>query len=170
MFMQPELQVYWTRAGTPLNRQQLDVRNSVVAEDPWDHLAGAFNDYDKYPYKNVTVRNTSVTGSMTWQAASGMEALARVCYELNPCIPTRPTRDGAWLKKQWNTMRSTLTAIRQKYKASGNQDASDPYDEWVKFAHNYGEVYCYAIAVITLGSIDELGRALPDAAQRDTAG
>ena len=168
--MQPELQPLWTAAGTPLDRAKLDARNSTGAEDPWDKLAEAFNDYDLYPYRNVTIRPQSVIESLTWQAASGMEALAAVCYELNPCIPTRPTRNGAWLRKLWGQMRSMLTAIRLKYKASGNQEAGDEYAEWIKFAQNYGEVACYAIAVIPLGSIDELGRALPDNAQRDTAG
>ena len=67
-------------------------------------------------------------------------------------------------------MRSTLIGIRQKYKASGNQSADDPYAEWRKFAGNSGDLFIYLIAVIPLGSIDDLGRALPDVAQRDTGG
>ena len=58
--------------------------------------------------------------------------------------------------------------IRQNFRASGQQDAENIYDEWLKFAENYGDVAVYAIAIVPEGMLDQLGKALPDAVQRDT--
>ena len=40
--------------------------------------------------------------------------------------------------------------------------------EWLKFAEKYSDVCVYAIAVVPQGIMDEFGKALPEASQRDT--
>ena len=58
--------------------------------------------------------------------------------------------------------------IRQNFKKSGQQAAENVYDEWLKFADNYTDVCVYAIAIMQEGTMDQLGKALPDDLQRDT--
>lgn len=170
MFVDPRLKRLWTQAGTPLDRQELDNRNSGDP-DAFGLLANAFNDYSRYSYRNPAILyGTDRRPVSPFQAAPGMEALAAQCWEIDPNSSDRPTRDGAWVKREWGKMRSILTAIRQNYLKSGNQDTSDKYGEWMKFASKHGDVYCLMIAIIPLGTIDELGHALPDDAQRDTGG
>jgi hypothetical protein len=61
-----------------------------------------------------------------------------------------------------------MTKAYEAYRKSGNQDAENKYKEFVKFAANYSVVYAYAFVLMPEGSLDQLGRALPESEQRDT--
>ncbi len=129
--MEPRLKHLWTKAGTPMNRTELDSRNSSTAEDPFAQIAEAFNDYKTYVYQNPVIKYDAEGKPLNpMQPATSREALAANCWDIDPNCSGRPTRDAAWVKKTWGEMRSKLTSIRQKYKASGNQDADDPDAEW----------------------------------------
>jgi hypothetical protein len=55
------------------------------------------------------------------------------------------------------------------YYRSGNQDAENKYDEWVKFSLTFtGDVITYAISIFTEADLNTIGRALPQEAAKDT--
>ena len=57
------------------------------------------------------------------------------------------------------------------YTLSGNQDAENQFDEWIKFTTNLPacDVLVYAMCLFGKHNFDQLGRALPEDVQRDTA-
>lgn len=150
---------------TPLDREGLDNREM---DDPFHALADMFNDYEHVVFQNATIKYVDGLPTTPFQAVSSLGTLANSCWELNPSDMSRPDRDGAWIRKNWKVIRATLTKIREDFKKSGQQDAENIYDEWFKFSGDYGDVYTYAIAVLDWSIMDQLGKALPDAVQRDT--
>lgn len=53
MYTDAELQTIWTKCFQPMSRVELDSKCSGFAfEDPWDQLAGEFNNYERNNYKN----------------------------------------------------------------------------------------------------------------------
>ncbi len=59
MYTDPALQQYWSTAYSQKNRLQLDSVKSPEEYllDPWEALAVAFNDYERYPYTNWGIGN-----------------------------------------------------------------------------------------------------------------
>jgi len=161
----PEAIRQWTSAMTPADRETLD--NHEV-DDAYRNLADMFNNYEDVTFQNATIQYKDDAPISPYQARPEMESLAAYCWELNPSDPTRCDRDGAWIRKQWRELRTTLTKIRENFKKSGNQDAENIYDEWTKFSSHFGDVYTYAIAVINWCGMDHFGKALPDDLQIDT--
>jgi len=81
----------------------------------------------------------------------------------------RPVRDGGWLRDTYKYLKGRISLIFINRHDSGNQDAENEYDEWYKFACRFNEeIMIYAIAVIPGPLMDQLGRALPLEAQKDT--
>jgi hypothetical protein len=128
-----------------------------------------FNDYDEYSFRNVciTYDDEGIAINLCVPLA-GLEAVADLCWDLNPNNRDRLVRNGAWVEKFSKEIRSTMTKAYEAYRKSGNQDAENKYKEFVKFAANYSVVYAYAFVLMPEGSLDQLGRALPESEQRDT--
>ena len=62
--------------------------------------------------------------------------------------------------------------IFEKWSRSGNQQAENVYDEWVKFstALDGGSVVAYARCLFTEQEMEAFGRELQSSMQTDTAG
>jgi hypothetical protein len=139
--------------------------------DPFNKLAEKFNNYSLYDFQNLTILYVDGKPVVPYQARPMMTSIADNCWDLNPCfrVPIRPERNGEWIKKTWMEMRGTISKIKANYSKSGNQDGENRYDEWQKFSKTpYGDVYTYAMVVIPLGLLDELGKELPTNISRDT--
>jgi hypothetical protein len=104
-------------------------------------------------------------------AVTGMESIAVMCFDYNPTMKDRPLRDGAWIRKQYGKMKTEISQCFINYHRSGYQDATNIYDEWIKFATLFNnDVIIYARALFNDTEMDQLGRALPSQLQRDTGG
>jgi hypothetical protein len=160
---------YWSDAFTPLERSQLDVRDF---DRGYTELARMFNDYDGVQYQNVVIEYDPTTKKpyIPFKARSGFEQLARLCWELNPQDSLRPQRDADWIRVTMKDMRSRISIIFANYSRSGNHEAENVYDEWLNFCGNSPIVYAYSRAVIDPGLMDQMGKALPLLAGRDTGG
>ena len=137
----PAATVMWTRALRPLTRTELDDTEGDASMDAWKELAIA-----------------------------GMENLSHYTYELNPSMPGRPDRDGGWIRNNYRDLKGKLSICFANFKKSGNQEAENLYDEWLKFTTTMAacDVLVYARCLFDENEMDQLGRALPAAAQRDT--
>lgn len=119
-----------TAAYQPLSRTELD-RPSSDRRDPWLEIAARFNDYDQFRYANATVE-PGRDGDEP-RSAAGMDVAFSTCGTWNPTNSSRPPRDAGWIRTQLSSLRKDYTRIRDKYHASGNQDAEYPVDEFSKF-------------------------------------
>lgn len=99
-----------------------------------------------------------------------MEAIANLCHDLNPSMSGRPERNSDWIRSISKEMRSTISKINMKYRQSGNQDAENRYDEWVKYSNTNSmpTIYSYAICILDASTLDNLGKAVPTNNQKDT--
>ena len=155
-----------TDATTPLQRAQLESVDERRA--PWDRFADNFNDYELCAYQNATIEYVNDVAVNPYQARRGFESMAVFTHGINPTDDSRPLRDGAWCEKIWKEIRSATSRINENYRKSGQQDAENVNTEWIKFCENYSDVYKYVKAVLSEGHMDNMGRALPRAQQRDT--
>ncbi len=164
----PAAAANWTSALREKSRSELDLRGEVAAAaDPWNQLAEKFNDYGHYRYINAVVQ-TRLEGDRRVVvlkpdglplAVTGMEALVNYCFDMNPCLETRPLRDGGWIRAQWRAMKGKLSVCFQNYRKSGNQEAENVYDEWARFAVTLGHDYLfYARALFDDDEMDRLGK------------
>lgn len=62
--------------------------------NPWNRLAEKFKNYNTYKYDNAVVQPGKISAGGLYVPVPGMEALALTFYDINPCIPTGPIRDG----------------------------------------------------------------------------
>ena len=153
----------WTSAKIGPDREALDTGE---INKPFQMLAEMFNDYENVVFQNATIEYDEENKPRNpYEPRADMESIAKFCWEINPTDSSRPERDGGWLRKVWKEMRTGLTRIRESFKRSGNHDAENEYDEWLKFAHGTNDVYIYAIAVLDWATMDQLGKALPDTVQ-----
>jgi hypothetical protein len=160
----------WTAALREKNRPELDASKNCPDADPWNRLAEKFNNYNLYRYSNLSLHgNGGLTSLGIPLSAPGMEAISRFCHDINPSAPNRPIRDGYWLRLQYRDLKGKISQCFLNYRKSGNQDAENVYDEWVKYSTSFSnDAVTYARAVLSDDDIDRLGRALPEAIQRDT--
>jgi hypothetical protein len=156
----------WTAALREKSRLELDARHDADA-DPWNRLVEKFNNYEQYNYANNSILGNQISASGLPAVVPQMEALAKICYDINPTYPNRPLRDGHWLRDSYRKLKNRITPCFNNYTKSGNQAAENEYDEWVNFAER-DTVVAYSRAVLTLDNMDRLGRLLPEVVQRDT--
>lgn len=161
----------WTKLGRPLNRTELDDKEE--RQSTAQRLVAMYNDRKNFVFQNETVEyidderaTCPLTGA--YVAREGYDQLAAQCWQIDPQAPDKPERDSGWLLKHWKILRTELTQIREKFKLSGNQDAENKSEEWIKFCGNYSDVHAYAISIIPYGVMSNLGKATPDEVQRDT--
>ena len=158
----------FSRAHTPLDRSELD-RSADDQLDSWCELAKCFNDYATYNYTNI-MTDIDVEGKQiviaSYQVANDLP-----CKDYDPCLSTRPPRDGTWLKTQLREFKSQFTVIYSNFMRSGNQDAEFPFLEFKNYINsNSLAMYCFmlyggaGVAVL----IPLLGKMLPDHAQADS--
>jgi hypothetical protein len=126
----PSNQGLLTAAYQPLSRVELD-RPSCDRRDPWIEIAARYNDYEAYRYTNATV--DPGLADETPRSAPGMDVAFRSCGTWNPTNGSRPARDAGWIRTQLSNLRKDYTKIRDKFHASGNQDAEYKVDEFNKF-------------------------------------
>jgi hypothetical protein len=172
LFVEPSAQTAWSRAHRPLTRIELDTRKTEEGEkiNAFNKLAEIFNDYKNFKYTNVTILYNSLGNPISpYVSNARMELLSTRTWDLNPCAPDRPIRDGGWIREKMKELRKDMTKVYQKYSKSGNQDAENVYDEWYNFSSILGnDVITYSKAVISDMKMNQLGKALPDDMQKDT--
>jgi hypothetical protein len=101
-------QAKWTAAFSPLSREELD--NPTVRNSAYKELAEIFNDYDEYSFRNVCITYDDEGIAINpCVPLAGLEAVADLCWDLNPNNRDRPVRNGAWVEKFSKEIRSTMT-------------------------------------------------------------
>lgn len=160
-----ELQVTWTRALSPLDRDDLDTTEG--RKSAYEDLSLAFNDRSGRRCQNACVIYENGEQINPYQAVAGMESIAQTCFDLDLNDDKRPERDGTWVEKQSKEIWGVMSKAYQNYRRSGNQDAESIYSDWCGFVANVSDVYKYCF-IMPSGYLDQLGRALPDEVQRDT--
>jgi hypothetical protein len=167
----PSAAVKWSEALREKSRVQLDDRDGQGGYVcPFDSLASLFNDPTNI-YENACVVPDKTDESGCYVPESGMEMVARRCYDINPSAKNRPTRDGAWIRAKWKELKSKLTVYHADFMRSGNQDAENLTDEWCTFLERRGgveDVYFYAFTIFNEDDFNYLGKALPKEVQMDT--
>lgn len=96
------------------------------------------------------------------------EGIIKCTWDLNPNASNRPLRDGAWIEKQWEVIKTLLTKVHVDFRRSGNQEAENIFSEWFKFSSKYPDHVTYAVTVMPTGALDQLGKALPELLQKDS--
>ena len=99
--------MHWSRSVTPLERQELDAPEGVV--DPYAALADMFNDYDGVKFQNATIHHGPDGPLIPYQNVERMDSIVNRTWELNPNDSTRPRRDGGWILKKMQNLRSEIT-------------------------------------------------------------
>lgn len=168
LMVDAEMQATWTRALSPLEREQLDTRDD--RKSAYEDLKDAFNDREGRQYQNICIVYENGKPLNPYQAAANMAPIAVTCHDLDPNDSGRPDRDATWVEKHSKEIRGVMSKAYQNYRRSGNQDAENAYLEWCKFVQNVSDVYKYCFVLMPSGLLDQLGRALPEGVQRDTAG
>ena len=168
----PNAAADWTSALREKSRAELDVINSgdqAADADPYNRLAAKFNDYGTQVYQNACILPGVVSAAGTFIAATGMQAIADYCHSFNPSSADRPLRDGGWIWKKYKELKGQISVCFNNYHRSGNQDAENIYDEWIKFSSAFNQdIIHYARAIFTDTEMDNIGRALAVDLQRDT--
>ncbi len=170
--MDPNAAADWTSALREKSRAELDVTNSgdqAADADPWNRLAVKFNDYGSQVYQNACIVPGVVSAAGTFIAVTGMQAIAGFCHSFNPSSADRPLRDGGWVRKKYKELKTEISICFNNYHRSGNQEAENIYDEWIKFSTMFNkDIIHYARAIFTNTEMDSIGRALAVDVQRDT--
>lgn len=158
----------WTEAMREKTRLALDT--DMPDADPWNRLAEKFNNYEAYNYTNAVIKQNVQSPSGLYVAVTGMEAIATDCFDINPCMPGRPLRDGGWLRIQFRELKGKISQCFTNYNKSGNQEEENQYDSWTKFSKAFNnDVVTYSRAILSDSDMNQLGRALPIGVQRDTS-
>lgn len=156
----------WSQAFREMTRSELD------ADSPpnyYEQLADAFNNYAVNVYQNASIVPGAVNAQGTYVARPGKESIAQYTYDLNPTMYPRPIRDAGWVRTQLRTMRAKISVVWANFKKSGQQDAENLCDEWVKFSTSFGDdVTTYAFVVFSMEMMDHMGKRLTDAMAIDT--
>ena len=91
-------QAKWTAALSPVSREELD--NPAVRTSAYEVLAEIFNDYDQYTFQNVCIAYDDEDVAINpYVPLAGLDAVAYLCWDLNPNDRDRPVRNGAWVEK-----------------------------------------------------------------------
>jgi hypothetical protein len=167
LMVYPEAQAAWTGTRHPMNREELD-DDECTSLSAFEALAVFFNDYESTTFQNETIEYEDGESLVPYKAREGCVAIAPKCFDLDPNNRDRPARNGTWVMKFSKEMRATISKIYTAFKQSGQQDAEDKFGEWLKFSSNYADVYTYAICLLPYGAMDQMGKALPEAQQRDS--
>ncbi len=110
-----------------------------------------------------------LTSAGTYVAITGMQAIADYCHDFNPSNSDRPIRNAHWIRSKYKELKGKISVCFNNYHLSGNQDAENVYDEWIKFSSVFNaDIIHYARAIFTDTEMNHIGRALPVEAQRDT--
>ena len=172
MRIDPGAAADWTSALREKTRAQLDVTNSgdqSTDADPYNRLAVKFNDYERYVYENACIVPGALSAAGTYIATPGMQEIAVFCHSFNPTSAGRPDRDGGWIRTKFKELKTKISVCFNNYHRSGNQDAENIYDEWVKFSAAFNsDIIHYARAIFTDTDMNSIGRALEVELQRDT--
>lgn len=168
LFVDSEMQTLWTKALSPLEREELD--SVDLRKSAYEDLAHAFNDRKERKYQNACIAYVDGKAVNPYESVAGMECIAQTCHDLDPNDPSRPDRDATWIEKVSKDIRGTMSKAYQNYRRSGNQDAENKFLEWCKYVTNVSDVYKYCFILMPDTALDQLGRALPEEMQRDTAG
>jgi hypothetical protein len=113
LYFLPAAQPYWATIKNPLNRTQLDSPFNEVNQ-AYNMLAQLFNDYENIIFQNETISyENGIKISPYKPRYDAMKTLADKCYELDPQSLGRPNRDGAWIKKEFSTMKTAITKVKQ---------------------------------------------------------
>eukprot|EP01039_Chlorochromonas_danica_P015809 gene15809-18633_t len=161
----PTMSATWNQALRDKTRQELDDKSGCATEDPYAKLADKVNDPNT-KYTNVSVIPGKLDMNGCICPTPKMELIAARCFDIDPSAPNRPLRDGGWIRTKYKEMKSKLSVAYSNFTRSGNQDAENPYDEWIPFADD--DVIVYARAIMTKSDFEYLGKALPCDAQMDT--
>jgi hypothetical protein len=167
----PSAAALWSKALREKNRTQLDDHDGQGGTVcPFDSLASLFNDPTNL-YDNACIVPNQTDESGRYVPESGMEMVARKCFDINPSPKNRPTRDGAWIRSKWKELKSKLSVYHADFMRSSNQDAENLNDEWCMFLEKRGsieDVYFYAYTIFTDDDFNYLGKSLPRDVQMDT--
>ena len=92
--------------------------------------------------------------------------MAKFLMDMDPNEPSRPLRDGEWIKKTYKALASEISLIYHNWTRSGSQagDATtvEGVNEWVlNFAGRAQQHVMYAILVLDSMTMQHLGKALP---------
>jgi hypothetical protein len=148
-----------------MTREALDAQRAEASV--WDQLASACNDYIVYKYDNLVCRKTANGG---YTCIDPWAALGAYVSSVNPCDHNRPLRDATWFKELYTEIKSEIGVVIQKFSVSGNQDAEDLATEWRRFAHDRPLHISYAIAVMSIKDMANIGKFMEASVQRDTGG
>lgn len=165
----PKFAAIWRRALGDKSRQELDADHNKEDASCWTELATAFNDYKENSYQNACVVPNRVSSSGAKISVPGMERIFEDCHDMDPTSVNRPERDAKWVRTNYREIKSLITLASENYRRSGNHDAENEYDEWVKFSRRSGhDVVTYARALFNDIEIQQIGRAIRSDIARDT--
>ena len=163
----PSAAAQWHAALTEKSRTELDANDSSA--DPFNKLAEFFNNYEHFVYQNACIIPGRMDATGLYVPVPGMDNIALRCHDFNPCQSNRPIRDGGWIRDKYKELKSKISACFTNYSRSGNQDAENTYDEWMKFSVTFNmDIVSYARAIMDPTVLDQMGRAMPSSAGRDT--
>eukprot|EP00981_Chlorochromonas_danica_P006433 scaffold1389_cov251-Ochromonas_danica.AAC.31 len=157
----------WTAALRGQTKARL--HNDPAEADPWNRLARKFNDYTNYHYTNACIIPGRLDANECYIPVPERESIAVLCHDINPSATGGPIRDGVWLHTHYRDLTCKISLCFNRCFRSGNRDAENPYDEWVKFSTSFSnDVVTYARCIFDEYELDQLGPALPVSVQRDT--
>jgi hypothetical protein len=99
------------------------------------------------------------------------ECTFHILEDLNPSDEERPQRDAAWVEAQWKLIRFDISKVHSAYHNSGNQDAENSHEEWMKSCQllRMGDHIIYSdLLVIDDQARDGMGKKAKKVHGRDT--
>lgn len=170
LFCDPSHTARWTAAIQVKDRLTLDDKENP--NDHYGHLADCFNNYEAYPYRNVTA-NFDENSHAGDGPMPTLETAYEMCKDINPSagLVTRPLRSSDWIVSQLRDFKAEWAKAYANYKLSGNHDAENPVEEFAKFCMG-NEILMYAFVLFQgqdgANLNDMLGKTLSDFAVGDT--
>ena len=165
----PKFAGVWQRALDVKSRTELDADQHQDNAACWTELVQAFNNYKDNAYKNACVCEGKASAAGTKIAVEGMEQIFDDCHDIDPTSLNRPERDAKWVRISYREIKSLITLCSERYRRSGNQEAENEYDEWIKFSRRSGhDIVTYARALFSDLELQQIGRAIRDDVSRDT--
>jgi len=185
----PAAQQFWSIVlGSQLTRQMIDQLNSSVspeadnASNAWIQLVNIYNNRVQLPTNLFQPYNSAVRIEANGTKVNAkpdvlsMDSFERV-RDLNPNELDRPIRDKEFLKKHYNELKASITLCHSKFLQSGNHNGSadvaahiatkEGVDEWMlRFAQD--DVVAYSCLIMDASMLENLGKALPPHAARES--